>query len=816
MTTAARDRLARLLLGEASSSFSAELATRPEGLSLHVAGFGSVALPVTPAKARKLISLGEPARFGRGEQTLTNTDVRDTWEIPAHLVQAEWDDAVLADALTTVRQELGFPETARLSAQFHSLLVYEPGQFFLPHQDSEKSDDMVATLVVTLPSTCRGGELVVGHNGEQRSYLGSKTAISLVAFYADCRHEVLPVTSGYRVTLTYNLMVHGDPSRQPGDEGTTAELAALLREHFSMPAARYYGDLPGKPPGRLAYLLDHEYTARALAWPRLKGDDASRASLLRAAADRAGSEAVLALADVKETHDAYPAAELYGDGGQARYDRYDDYGGDEDEHEEEHGGASAEDEEYVTRGLVDSEITLTHWTRPDGARLEEISLFLRQTEVCTSTPSGALTPYSQEYEGYMGNWGNTLDRWYHRAAVVIWPRDQAFANRAETSPAWALDELTTMASSGKQGDARAAAATLAPFWGSAVRTQAAYQNHDGRPASLLSKALRAAQLVADASTAAMLLSPFSIHDLAVTHAKPLAKTAERYGQQWTTQLLRAWSGGEQRGWAHLGDGDLRWWAADRLPGVCARLHADCGAGKATAERLLELAWEQIATDIGAVLTSSPPSYRDRQLGELGRPLAAVLAAAIAIRAAGTRKAVIAYLQHQADVVTTLEMSAMRAAAADYRPPGDSDLDDMAADCAERLRTRLARPRRQPGDWSIVVPSSGCLCELCSALRAFLTDQNQRTWQWPLAQKCRQHVHSQIDRAELPVTHLTRRQGRPYTLILTKTEDLLSREQEARARDEADLEWLTDLAATTRQQHNTPTATQPENPIRYTL
>ncbi len=34
-------------------------------------------------------------------------------------------------------------------------------------------------------------------------------------------------------------------------------------------------------------------------------------SLLRAAADRAGCEAILALADIKETHDAYPADEVY-------------------------------------------------------------------------------------------------------------------------------------------------------------------------------------------------------------------------------------------------------------------------------------------------------------------------------------------------------------------------------------------------------------------------------------------------------------------------------------------------------------------------
>jgi hypothetical protein len=29
------------------------------------------------------------------------------------------------------------------------MLVYAPGQFFAPHQDSEKTDDMIGTLVVS-------------------------------------------------------------------------------------------------------------------------------------------------------------------------------------------------------------------------------------------------------------------------------------------------------------------------------------------------------------------------------------------------------------------------------------------------------------------------------------------------------------------------------------------------------------------------------------------------------------------------------------------------------------------------------------------
>lgn len=51
------------------------------------------------------------------------------------------------------------------------------------------------------------------------------------------------------------------------------------------------------------------------------------------------------------------------------------------------------------------------------------------------------------------------------------------------------------------------------------------------------------------------------------------------------------------------------------------------------------------------------------------------------------------------------------------------------------------------------------------------------------------MHSGIDMAELPVDHQTRRQGRPYTLVLTKTEKLFTRERATRRQAGADLTWL---------------------------
>jgi hypothetical protein len=605
--------------------------------------------------------------------------------------------------------------------------------------------------VVTLPSSYTGGELMVGLGEERKAYRGTRTALSLVAFYADCRHEVLRVNSGYRITLTYNLLLHGDTSRPAGDQGAVAELADLLREHFRTPVPRYYGGPAADPPNRLVYLLDHEYTARGLGWRRLKGADASRAALLSSAAGRAGCEALLALADVKTTHSAFPADEGYG-----YQDWYDDY--DEDEHPGDEGGG---EHEYDVQDLIDSEVTLTHWTGPDGTRLEETALYVDGNEVCASTPTGDLEPYSSEYEGYMGNYGNTLDRWYHRAAVIVWPSDRAFANRAETSPAWALDELAAMASAGDASGARAAAATLASFWDGAVRARTADER--GGAAGFLGKALRAADDVADAQVAAMLLHPFAVEHLIAAHAGPFGKIA---GQ------------------------DRPRWVADQLPGLCAGLHATGSAGVVAAQRLLDLAWEWTSNQIGTGLASPSPGYRDKSLTGLGKPLAAVLAAAAAIEAASPRDTACRYVRKQQDAVTALEISALRAA---KRPRGhargDAGFGDLAADCAARLRVRLARPRRASSDWSIELPAGGCTCELCDALRAFLSDKNRRTFEWPLAKQRRQHIHSRIDSAELPVSHLTRRQGRPYTLVLSKTDALFAREQKARIRDESDLEWL---------------------------
>ncbi|RBQ20615.1 2OG-Fe(II) oxygenase [Spongiactinospora rosea] len=763
MPTTARERLTELLDGVTDPGASSVHRKLPKSaLSVAVDGVGPLRFPISDEQAAQLRRLGRRARFGRGEQTLTDPEVRDTWEIPSDLVHVAWTDA-FEGVLDGMRDELGLPPHCRLMPELHSMLLYETGQFFVAHQDSEKDDAMVGTLVVTLPSAYAGGELVIDHRGQATKHRGSRVNVSLVAFYADCRHQVLPVKSGNRITLTYNLLLAGDGIGPVAEGPLVGELADCLHSHFTTPVAPPYGGRAERPK-RLAYLLNHEYTARGLSWSRLKGSDAAGVASLRAAAERAGCEATLALAEIQETWDAYDPDE-------------DPWYREHDENEEDPGGhkdsGDADDGRYVLNDLIECTITLAHWIGPETGRLEQISLDLGEAEVASTTPTTDLTPYSSQYEGYMGNYGNTLDRWYRRAALIIWPRSRNFANRAESSPGWALDELSEMARAGEVAKAREAAQSLRPFWNASIQS--------GRQVELFGRALRTAGALDDAQTAALLLSPFPLELLAPDQAPALARLAARHGDAWIGDLLREWSTGWGFGpYVHAPE-PLRWLAD--LPRLCATLlSAD---DDTTARHIVDLSWTWFMDRIRPVLVSPLTSRSAAWLTAHGEPLSGIIAAAAQTGSTRVLDGAITVANTGGDQALVLVTAALRVV-----KPHTAGFGELATGCAERIRASLARPPRTEDDWSIALPA-GCECELCKVLGAFLQDPKRRDFDWPLAKEKRRHVHTRIDDAELPIHHETRRLGRPYTLVLTKTEALFERDRIARERHQADLAWLTE-------------------------
>lgn len=242
---------------------------------------------------------------------------------------------------------------------------------------------------------------------------------------------------------------------------------------------------------------------------------------------------------------------------------------------------------YHLNDLIEDEITLGWWTSPDGTAGEPVLLHVPDFEVCATTPIADLTPYRSEYEGYMGNYGNTLDRWYRRAAVVVWPRDRAFAARAEAGSPWALSELHARIEAGDLEGARAAAESLAPFWKTI-----------GSRAELLDTALHVAAGLDAAATAAMLLEPFRVETAAPEHAGGLAAAAGHYGEQWTRRVIDGWFGSEH----FFETGRYEW--IEGLPRLCGALHA---TGAPEVARLLAAgAWRWMGEQLRFWTTTGEP------------------------------------------------------------------------------------------------------------------------------------------------------------------------------------------------------------------
>ncbi|KAF9442837.1 hypothetical protein P691DRAFT_779193 [Macrolepiota fuliginosa MF-IS2] len=112
-----------------------------------------------------------------------------------------------------------------------TLNVYEEGSFLKPHQDNSHNEDMLGSLVFVLPLEHEGGSLFLRSRGQEFSYDGASLlknsppgSVAYIAFFGDVEHEVAEVTSGRRVTITFNI--YFDSNRGPPVTKVAPELQA--------------------------------------------------------------------------------------------------------------------------------------------------------------------------------------------------------------------------------------------------------------------------------------------------------------------------------------------------------------------------------------------------------------------------------------------------------------------------------------------------------------------------------------------------------------------------------------------------------------
>ena len=762
---------------KASGSFAARRTTSADDLHLEVKDVGGITWPISTAAARRLCAAARPARYGLKDQTRLDPRVRNTFEIPKTRIRIDerkWKKT-FRPMLDRIRGDLGLPEGARLRAELHNMLVYGPGQFFVTHQDSEKGDEMIGTVVVILPSAFTGGAMVVEHHDERLTCRAAGGKLTFIAFYADCHHQVRPVTAGYRVALTYNLMVEGDTSRTT--KPATGQLDALtqtVQRFFETPLPPRWAHEPRREsPDRLVYLLDHEYTRRSLAWSRLKNADASRAATLREAARQLDCEIVLALADVHESWSCEDEDFGYGRRGRWRWDYDEDAGED---------ASSSETPALIE--LLDSDIELRHRTGSEE-RLEAIAGAVDRDEVCYTKPSVELEPFASEHEGYMGNWGNTVDRWYHRAAVVLWPRARTFVIRAKAAPGWAIGELATALKAREIDKARGMASQLGPFWSRVAPNE--------KRGDFLARTLGVAGGLGNPELAASLLEPFTLQRLTPSAASRLIPLADRYGLMWCMSMLGGWAAEKRRA---AGEPDAAWVTA--LPGICRGL---CDGGSAQgfelARWLVTNEWARVVAHVRQLREEPHPQLALEALSRTSKPILGLLEGSRIsnhpeLHTDMTRFLTSLETDYPIRGLVHLLRTAHETRAREELP--GLGLATLHRHSTQALTTRLGIPAREEDDWSISAPIR-CRCRLCATLARFVGARDQVRLEWPLAKDRRAHVHQVIDSHNLPVTHVTRRTGRPFTLVLVKTGALFEREAAERQLWQRDLEWLVRSAPT---------------------
>lgn len=247
----------------------------------------------TPDRLDALTSVCQPATFGVNQRDVLDETYRKAGNLDismfASLLKVEKYGLIdtIRDQLLQERGE----STQQISYELYKLNVYDRDSFFKPHKDTPRSDKMFGSLVVIFPTPHEGGALVLREDGREWTFdyaaelaaSSDSPNIAYVAFFGDIEHEVRPVTSGHRVTLTYNLYFDGAPAarRMQGSAAMTvprsvedgdARLAVALRELLQDPTLLPQGGLLAFGL-RFMYPLKHEAPLQDMV-AHMKGSDA--------------------------------------------------------------------------------------------------------------------------------------------------------------------------------------------------------------------------------------------------------------------------------------------------------------------------------------------------------------------------------------------------------------------------------------------------------------------------------------------------------------------------------------------------------------
>lgn len=718
---------------------------------VEIEGIGIISFPVPEEQIKKIIKQAIRAPHGRGAETILDTSVRKVWQLTPDKVKISdqsWETN-FKSILDQIKNGLGCQDIS-VSAELYKLLVYDEGGFFLAHRDTEKSPGMFGTLVVVLPSVHRGGELVIRHAGREVIIDLSRSEISelaFAAFYADCEHEVRPITGGNRICLVYNLIQHHETTRKtkkqslieaPIYDTEIADAAKLLTKAFKKENS----------PTKIAWLLEHQYSPAELSFATLKNADAALAQVLSQAALQAHCAIHLGIVHLEESGSAEPHYESY-----SRHSKW-GYDDEEEEEEEESFG-----EDFDVIDVCEQDQFIDGWVDFQNRSVDFGQLPLEEGELL---PKGALdgeTPDEQRLMEATGNEGASYERSYHRAALVIWHQNCYVEVLLQAGVGAAMTYFKERVDSGcslKEG--QSIATLILDHWEADPRSGNYLRKHKNPNRSEMLTLLRHLQ---DPSLLERFISNILVKEYDGTENAALAKAIHLLDPQQIESLL---------------SGLIRVNMRLNFDGCTNMLSYLIDEESKKSSTITPNVIRKIATAIVITLkdigqnpssTNSENIWRERKakspesdfIVELWNTLMKLDVAKLEDTAAEEIVSHPSIFNPGTVLVPALKKL--------QRLHSSSSLIRLWQHAGNFLLERSEFPLQPPQDWRQKVTIS-CHCDDCKELQAFAENPKSQICRFRIKKERRQHIHQIIGRYEMDMTHITERTGSPQTLVCTKT------------------------------------------------
>ncbi len=732
---------------------------------------GLLAFPLQPAQLQDLITLGERAPYGRGAETILDRSVRDCWQVSPDQISVggeTWGET-FNRILNRAAEGLGYPPEA-VDAELYKILVYEEGGFFAPHRDTEKVTGMVATLVVSLPVAGKGGELIIRHRGREtivEMCSNDPSELVFAAFYADCEHEIRPVTEGHRACLVYNLVLtpgQNVATSAPNYADLMGQIAKEIKNCFATSDA----------PEKLVWLLEHDYSIAGLSFETLKNTDATVGRALIAAAAQADCSLHAAIVHVDE----YAAAAYLG---RDYVWEIEDIGADE----------------YELYDIIERRCELDDWVHPDLGASAYGQLALAQNELMPPERITNWEPDVNRLTEASGNEGATVERHYRSAAFVLWPAKEgprvlAQAGAKALSVLFVQSEQRAATSDGNDLSLDTIAAEIAEAWPAPQVLH--YSDRDEWQESgavMLSRLCRIGSRKATELFLDRVVIPYYGPGLKAALIEATSELAEKDMLKRLLGLVSAQCTEQPEAVINLVMGLSE--ASDQGQKVMTR--------NALKDLIKHLCSEiPVALNVHRPKNAEPFWYGSRRQSATPLPertLREIFQLAWSFDLESSLAGVVGNLVNAPDIVPpdrTLPPVLAKLGTSFHAQASESEA--FARFWRHSANVLLARSRTtppEPTDWVVSSNDLGCGCEYCAELVRFCADPVTTTHRIPVRRELRSHLRSVIERAGADLSCETERKGSPYTLICTKTRDSYTRRRQQYANDISAIKRLLEVA-----------------------